>query len=241
VLVLVTVVREDARPEPLRGGYRLVLRDRAFVHLAVTNVAIIAVGWAVLPWLVPPYAEDDLGVSARLIGLLMLANAATVVVAQVPIAKLGEGRRRVVMMAAGAGIFTGACLLVAFARLAPSTAYPLLVAAAVAIGVGECLHTTALMPLVADLAPASIRGRYMAAIGLSWWIALALVPTVGVHVLSRSTDAAFWGAGALAAAAAVSMLALERRLPEDVRLTPRTGSPAGATLRTARFLPRSSR
>jgi MFS family permease len=215
------VVHEDARPEPLRGGYRLVLRDRAFVHLALTNVAIIAVGWAVLPWLVPPYAEDGLGVSARRIGLLMLANAVTVVVAQVPIARLGEGRSRALMMAAGAATFTAACLVVGLARLAPSSAYPLLVVAAIAIGIGECLHTTALMPLVADLAPPSIRGRYMAAIGLSWWVALALVPTLGVHVLSRSTDAAFWGAGALAGAAALSMLALERRLPEDVRLTPR--------------------
>jgi MFS family permease len=206
-----------------------VLRDRAFVHLALTNVAIIAVGWAVLPWLVPPYAQDDLGVSARLIGLLMLANAATVVVAQVPIARLGEGRRRVVLMAAGAATFTAACLLVAWARHAPSAAYPLLVVAAVAIGIGECLHTTALMPLVADLAPPSIRGRYMAAIGLSWWIALALVPTVGVHVLSRSTDAAFWGAGALSAGAALSMLALERRLPDEVRLTPRAAPVPEAT------------
>ena len=29
------------------GGYRLVLRDRAFIHLALTNVAIIAVGGTV--------------------------------------------------------------------------------------------------------------------------------------------------------------------------------------------------
>jgi MFS family permease len=131
------------------------------------------------------------------------------------------------VVVAGSATFTAACLVVGCARLAPSAAYPLLVAAAVAIGIGECLHTTALIPLVADLAPPSIRGRYMAAVGLSWWIALALGPTVGVHVLSRSTDAAFLGAGALAAAAALSMLALERRLPDEVRLTP-WGEPAAS-------------
>ena len=47
------------------------------------------------------------------------------------------------------------------------------------VGVGECFHTTALMPLVADLAPAALRGRYMATMGLSWWLGLALAPTLG--------------------------------------------------------------
>jgi MFS family permease len=220
VCVLVAVVRDDVRPEPVRGGYGLVLRDRAFLHLALTNVAIIAVGWGVLPWLVPPYAKNGLDVGARLIGLLMLANAATVVVAQVPIARFGEGRRRVVMMAAGAAIFAVSCLLVAAASVAGSAGYPALVVAAVAIGVGECFHTTALMPLVADLSPVSVRGRYMATMSLSWWVALALAPTVGVNVLSASATAAFCGAAALSAAAAVSMLTLERRLPGAIRLTP---------------------
>ena len=73
---------------------------------------MIAVGWGVFTWLLPPYARNELGISTPLIGLLLLANAATVVVAQVPIARLAEGRRRVVMMALAAAIFTGACLLV---------------------------------------------------------------------------------------------------------------------------------
>jgi len=38
--VLLAVVHDGARPEPAAGGYRRVARDRAFVHLAVTNVAI---------------------------------------------------------------------------------------------------------------------------------------------------------------------------------------------------------
>jgi hypothetical protein len=61
-------VRHRARPEPIAGGYRIVVRDRAFVHLAVTNVAMIAVGWGVFTWLMPPYAKNEIGVSARLTG-----------------------------------------------------------------------------------------------------------------------------------------------------------------------------
>jgi len=45
VAVLVAVLRDGARPEPVTRGYRLIVRDRAFMHLAITNVAMIAVGW----------------------------------------------------------------------------------------------------------------------------------------------------------------------------------------------------
>jgi MFS family permease len=46
VLLLVLVVRSEPRAPALSGGYRLVMRDRPFMHLALTNVAMIAVGWA---------------------------------------------------------------------------------------------------------------------------------------------------------------------------------------------------
>jgi len=226
VFVLVVVVRNEVRPEPIAGGYRLVLRDRAFVHLALTNVAIIGVGWGVFTWLLPPYAEEQIGLSTQLIGLLLLANAVTVVVAQVPVTRFAEGRRRVVMMALAASIFVFACLLVVAAGLHIDIAYPALIIASIAVAVGECFHTTALMPLVADLAPTSLRGRYMAAIGLSWWVGLALAPTLGTQVLSLSPLAAFLASAVIAAVAAVSSLALERRLPEAARLTPR---PRGST------------
>jgi len=222
VLVLRVVVREDPRPERLEGGYRLVLRDRAFLHLAAANVAVIAIGWGALPWLVPPYARNTLAIDAQLIGLLMLANAAAVVVAQVPVARFAEGRRRVVLMAAGAALIAVAFALVAATTVTGRAGYALLVAAAVVIGVGECFHTTALMPLVADLAPPGIRGRYMAAISLSWWIGLALAPAAGTGLLAQSPQLVFTGCAALAAAAGVAFLSLEPRLPAASRLTPVT-------------------
>jgi MFS family permease len=218
VAVLLAAVPGGARAEPVAGGYRLVLRDRAFVHLGLTNVAIIAVGWGVFPWVVPPFAEGELGVGARLIGLLMLANAATVVVAQVPVARVAENRRRVVMMAVASACFVAACLLV---LLALAAGPPALVVAAVAFGLGECFHSTALLPLTAELAAPALRGRYMAAIGLSWWIGLALAPSLGTPLLGVSPAAALLAAAAVAGAAAASSLALERRLPEGARLTPR--------------------
>jgi MFS family permease len=156
VVILVVAVPKDARPTPVAGGYRVLVRDRPFIRLALTNVAVIAVGWGVFSWIVPPYARSELGVGSRRIGLLLLANALTVTLAQLPVARLAEGRRRTVAMAIASLTFVAACLLVVGADLAGSShAYALVLAAAVAVGVGECFHTTALMPLVADLAPAA--------------------------------------------------------------------------------------
>jgi predicted MFS family arabinose efflux permease len=226
VVVLVVAVREDARPAPVAGGYRLLIRDRPFIRLALTNIAMIAVGWGVFTWIVPPFARGEIGVGPRRIGLLLLANALTVVLAQIPVTKFVEGRRRAVAMAIAALAFVAGCLLVVGADLVGSAyAYPALLAAAIAVGIGECFHTTALTPLVADLAPPAVRGRYMAAIGLSWWLGLALAPTLGTQVLDVSPQGTMLAAAAVALAAGLSALALERELPEAIRLTPRPVAP----------------
>jgi MFS family permease len=81
---------------------------------------MIAVGWGVFSWLAPAYARNEIGIGTPLIGLLLLANAATVIVAQVPVARLAEGRRRVVLIALAAVIFVAACLLVVVAGTAPA-------------------------------------------------------------------------------------------------------------------------
>lgn len=220
-LMLLLGVRDDVRPAPVAGGYKVVLRHRPFIGLALINIAVIAVGWGVFSWIVPAYARGEIGVSTRLIGLLVLANAVTVVVAQVPAAKLAEGRRRTVTMAVGALTFVPACLLVVAAGFVDlPLAVAALLVAAVVVAVGECLHTTVLMPLVADLAPEALRGRYMAVIALSWWLGLALAPTVGAPLLSFSPEAAMLGSAVVALAAGLSALALEREIPTAIRLTP---------------------
>jgi MFS family permease len=132
------------------------------------------------------------------------------------------------MMAIGAGLIGAACLLILAARGLGAAGYSALVIATIVVAVGECFHTAALMPLVADLAPAHLRGRYMAAMGLSWWTGLAVAPTLGAQALGASATATFLGAALAAGAASASMLALDRRLPVHSRLTPRPEPAGGA-------------
>jgi MFS family permease len=221
VAVLVAVVRSAPRPEHAAGGYRQVLHDLPFVRLACTNAVVIAVGWGITSWIVPLYARSELGVGAKLVGLPLLANALTVVIVQVPAARLAEGRRRVHMMATGCVLFAAAYLVIIVTRPLDAVSYPALLGSAIAIGVGECFYTAALMPLVADLAPESLRGRYMSTVSLSWWIGLALGPIAGTQLLGISSAVTFGACVVAASTAAASLLALDRRLPAASRLTPR--------------------
>lgn len=219
--ILVAAVPDEVRPEPVRGGYRQVLRDRALLRFALINVVMIAVGWGVLAWIVPPYARE-IGIGPSLIGLLLLANAATVVFAQLPIVKAAEGRSRVGALSLGAGSWVVACLLAVLAQAGSTElAFVCLVAAAVAFAIGECLHATAFMPLVADLAPLALRGRYMATAGLSWWLGLAAAPTLGGQLLAVSPSLALIGSAALATSAIVLLRVFEPALPVSVRSIPR--------------------
>jgi MFS family permease len=221
VAILAAAVHDEVRPEPVRGGYRQVLRDHALLRFALTNVAMIAVGWGVLAWIVPPYARE-LGIAPSLIGLLLLANAVTVILAQLPIVKVAEGRNRVGALSLGAGTWILACLLAVAAQIgSPAVAFACLVAAAIAFGIGECLHATAFMPLVADLAPPALRGRYMATAGLSWWVGLAAAPTLGGQLLAVSAPLALIAGAALAALTIALLRAFETALPVPLRPIPR--------------------
>jgi MFS family permease len=219
--ILAAAVREGVRPEPVAGGYRQVLRDRAFLRFGLTNVAMIAVGWGVLAWLVPPYARE-LGIAPGLIGLLLLVNAAAVVLGQLPIVRLAEGKSRVGALSLGSGTWVIACLLAVFAEAGgPESAFACLVVAAVFFGIGECLYATAFMPLVADLAPPALRGRYMATAGLSWWLGLAVAPTIGGQLLAVSAPLALAAGAALAALTIALLRTFEAVLPAGARMIPR--------------------
>jgi MFS family permease len=229
VIVLVVAVASEPPTEPLPGGYWHVLRDGRFVWLAGINVAVITVGWGYLSWVVPQYAHGDLGISTTSLGLLLLANAFTVAIAQIPVSRALEGRRRTTAIAITGVIFTGSFLLITAAswtRAGP--AYIALLIGAIAIGIGECFHTTALMPLVADMAPTALRGRYMAAMSLSWWIGLALASTVGIRLLAASPAAALFPAVGLALAASLAALTLGRQLPAGISRTPRPSAVVSA-------------
>jgi MFS family permease len=77
-------------------------------------------------------------------------------------------------------------------------------------------------PLVADMAPAAVRGRYMAAFNLSWGIGLLVGPTIGGLVVGSVVRPGMWLLWAAVAAGLVLWAARMRHcLPAAVDQPPR--------------------
>ena len=87
--------------------------------------------------------------------------------------------------------------------------------------VGETLQGPTQAPLVVDLAPDHLRGRYFALSAMSWSAGGILGPLVGGALLGWHPYAVWPIAAGVCVFSALGCLALERRLPEGVRRTPR--------------------
>ena len=93
--------------------------------------------------------------------------------------------------------------------------------------VGEVVGFPTAAALVADLAPADLRGRYQGAYSMTWGAALMLSPLVSGAVLQRFGARAVWG-GCLAAGALVALGQLRAAGPRRRRLAAqRAAEPEG--------------
>ena len=63
------------------------------MRLVGLNVVFVTAGYAQIE-LLPVFAHNEAGVSETAIGLIFLVNTVTIVLAQLPVARLLEGRRR---------------------------------------------------------------------------------------------------------------------------------------------------
>jgi predicted MFS family arabinose efflux permease len=203
------------------GGYLDVLRDRIFLGVVGLNVVFVTAGYAQIE-LLPVFAKNEAGVSERGIGLIFFINTLVVAVAQLPVAKLLEGRSRMRALATMTLLWAAAWLVVFVggASLQAAAAAAAFSFAVVLFGLGECFQGPVQGALVADLAPPRIRGRYMAVSTNSWDLGFLLGPAIGGFVLAAE-PLALWPLAAIGClAAGAGSLALEERLPPKLRLTP---------------------
>jgi MFS family permease len=221
-LVLSRVRAPELHEERLGGSWRAVLRDRVFTKFTLLNAAFMTAAISLMVELLPAFAKNVTRVNEREVGIVFALDALGVVVFQLPIVKLAEGRSRMRGLALmgvlwavtfvavwGAGTWTRA-----------TVAFGILAGAVLVFALGECLHGAIQAPLSVDLAPPQLVGRYLAASSISWQIGWIVGPAAGGFLLQHR-PLLLWplaaGANVLCAVAAI---ALERRLPERVRVTP---------------------
>lgn len=204
-------------------GYRTVIRDRTFLGIAGLNfvwvVALISLGVGVFPLFVHEHA----GVGERAIGFLFLLNSLTIVVAQLPVARAMEGRRRMRGFALMAVVFAAWWTIVTLtgAALSGTIAIAVLTFAVVLLSLGECMYDAIQGPLVSDLAPPGRSGRYLAFSGFSWQLGFIVGPASATAMLAVAPFAVMPVAAGLCLAGGAGALRLERRLPPAFRVTPR--------------------
>jgi MFS family permease len=223
MVAVLPFVREPPRPpaEALHGGYRMVVRDRALINLLGLNVLFITVGYATFE-LLPVFAKNEASVSEWWIGLIFFAETLTLVLAQLPVAKLVEGRRRMRALAVMPATFA-VCWLVVLAGgvfMSGTGAALVFVGAAVLFGLGTCFHGPTQAALVADLAPARLRGRYMALSSTSWEVGFVFGPGLGGLLLAVAPLTLWPAAGAVCAVSVAWTLSIERLLPPALIRTP---------------------
>jgi MFS family permease len=204
-----------------RGRYGDVLRHRAFMGVIALNAMFIFAGFAGFEVL-PAYAKNEAGVGESAIGVVFLVNTIVIVLAQLPIAKLSEGHRRMRTLAALGAVWAISWLLVPLAGLwVTGLQAAIVLALAMSVfAIGECLHGAVQAPLVTDLADHRLLGRYMALSALSWQVGFALGPAVGGFALELSPTGLWIGAAAICVANGLAALVLEPTLPARARRTP---------------------
>jgi MFS family permease len=78
-------------------------------------------------------------------------------------------------------------------------------------------------PLVSDLAPRRLLGRYMALSSSSWQVGFIIGPAAGGFVLQAQPYALWPVAAAVCLVGGLWVIVLERRLPRTVQRTPVAG------------------
>lgn len=128
------------------------------------------------------------GLSTAEYGTVMGVNGVLIVLLQPFAARLASRWRRSTVLAAGA-LFTG----VGFGLHALPATVPLAMFAVGVWTIGEILGATMSSSVVADLAPAQLRGSYQGAFAMSWSMSSCLAPMVGGWMLGSFGGSSLWG------------------------------------------------
>jgi MFS family permease len=176
------------------------------------------IGGAFFSNILPPFAVAHTPVGAGEIGVVVFINTFFIVVAQVPATWVVKRMRRTHALAVTSAIFAIGLLAVLLATRthSPLAATTVLAGVAIVIAIAECGQFIVLGPLVAEIAPPHLLGRYMSLYQLSFMVGVALGPAVGGVLLATSPDTIWWGGALALALTGAGLLRLGDRLPDPL-------------------------
>ncbi len=197
-----------ARPPARRnepGGFGDVLRDRVMAAYALVTLAYMAVYQQAFTTL--PLTMHLGGLPPRAYGLVMALNGTLIVILQ-PLAGRWLAARDPSLVTIAGNLLTGA----GFAATTLASTVPGYAGAACIWTLGEIAMATASVTIVASLAPAPLRGRYLGLYGAASSLGALLAPLAGTQLLRLGPPALWLTCATLAAAAALGQATLTSAL-----------------------------
>ncbi|MYS23381.1 Predicted arabinose efflux permease, MFS family [Streptomyces sp. DvalAA-14] len=212
---LVAASRRDR--DPAAAGLTLldVVRDRRFMALVVFTFLLGSVEQQGNSTLAIDMGAH--GLSARQFGLVAAINGLVIVLLQLPLTRALRRYASGTLLGVGSCVLAWGFGLTAFAASVGFYAFTVVIWT-----LGEIVHAPASMSAVADLAPATARGRYQGMFTLSWSAAAFAGPLVGGLTLDHLGSNAVWIGCAVvgtAAGAGYYLLLRPRPLPEPAEAT----------------------
>ncbi|MGK5112286.1 MFS transporter [Geodermatophilus sp. CPCC 205506] len=192
----------------LSAGYRRILTDWTFVRIWLLTALLVAAGFSQMHAMFPVFALGPGGIGEDALSVAFAANTFTVVAAQLFVLRWMQGRRRTTGMVLTCGFWGAAWGMTLLAGMIGGgpLAVATLVGALVVFAIGETVLTPTLLPMVNDLVPDALRGRYNGVYTLAWTTGFMLGPAVAGVALGAGHATAFLlgliGGLALAAGAA---------------------------------------
>ncbi|MBN2117387.1 MAG: MFS transporter [Anaerolineales bacterium] len=170
-------------------GYRVVLKDLAFMAFIVAGILMLLVYQQMYNSL-SVYLRDNHSIDPSGYGFLMTVSAITVVLFQFWVSRVIKYRPPFLMMAIGTVFY-----MIGFALFGVVTTYVLFMLNIVIITIGEMIVVPTSQTIAANFAPEAMRGRYMAMFGLSWAIPSVVGAGAAGYILDNYNPNLLWYAG----------------------------------------------
>lgn len=191
------------------AGYGRVLKDSLFMAFGAICI-LMTIVYIQMNSTLGVYLRDVHGIAPQGYGYILSLNAAMVVLFQFYVTRRIQGVPQFVAMAAGTALYA-----IGFAMYGLVGAYSLFLLAMVVITIGEMIVAPVSQALVAKMAPADMRGRYMAAFGFTWVIPGAVGPLLAGMIMDNTDPRYLWyAAGLVGLVAAGGFILLHRRTGE---------------------------
>jgi MFS family permease len=165
------------------GGWKAVFRDRPVIKMAVSNtVAACAIMTGFLA--MPVYIVDDLDLHQWVPGILFAVSTAMLAMGQVFALNFVSGWRRTRVYVLAASIWSIGAVIWALAQVIPTGLLLIYVfLAMIFMTGGDLFHANQTNGLPSALAPAALRGRYLAMFSFSWGAARTVAPGIVAALL----------------------------------------------------------